>query len=44
MILDGFLKNEKKDFKQKVLWKNVWVVSLDTLFKGVFLPYKGTMG
>ena len=34
MILDGFLKDEKKDFKQKVLWKNVWVVSLYTLFKG----------
>ena len=34
VIFDGFLKDEKKDFKQNVLRKNVWVVSLDTLFKG----------
>ena len=34
MILNGFLRDKKEDFKQKVLWKNVRVVSLYTHFRG----------
>ena len=34
MILNGFLRDDKEDFKQKVSWKNVWVVFLYTHFMG----------
>ena len=34
MILNGFLRDDKEDFKQKVSWKNVWVVFLYTHFRG----------
>ena len=41
VILDGFLRSEKKYFKDlKVLWKIVWFVSLYTLFRGtLFFPF-----